>query len=175
MTVMTVAGTALLISVAASLDTADDIVERTIALGMAQQLMDELSGMRYKEPGIDPRQVPLGPSSVEAAGVGRSRFNDIDDYNGVNTSPPTDRWAVALGTEDINRERRHTAFQVENAFAGWRQQVTVRYVNDANLAQPQSSPSWHRVAEVRIWKDLSEGGRRELARLSRVFSYVPEP
>src|SRR5262245_47201913 len=51
MTILAVAGTTLLVGLSATTDATDDAVERTVALGLAQQLLDEVCGMRYMEPG----------------------------------------------------------------------------------------------------------------------------
>ena len=94
------AGAAILLTVETSLDAADQTQEQTIAAGMAEQLLDEIAGAMYCEPGVDPHQYPLGPNAVEAQGPGRSRFNDIDDYNNYIAQPPEDRSGQPLATED---------------------------------------------------------------------------
>ena len=67
-----IAGSALLYGTTASIQNTDDTMRRTIAYGMAQQLMDEVVGCRYMELGGSPYDTTLGPSASEAATGNRS-------------------------------------------------------------------------------------------------------
>jgi prepilin-type N-terminal cleavage/methylation domain-containing protein len=176
MTIMAIAGTTLLVSLASSTTSTNDALDRQVAAGLAQQLLDEISGMRYMEAGgsaYDP--MPLGPGSTEAAAGARRQFDDIDDYNGVQTTPPTDRWGVTLGSDDGKGGIRPTAFQLPSTFfTGWKQNVSVQYVAESNLSAPLTSgTSSFRLITVRITSDLTTGGTVELARATRVVAYVP--
>jgi len=176
MTIMAIAGTTLLVGLASSATTTRDTVDRMIAAGLAQQLLDEVCGMRYMEGGgsaYDPQ--PLGPGSPEVAAGARRQFDDIDDYNGVQTTPPTDRWGITLGNDDGRGGTRPTAFQLPTGyFTGWKQYVSVQYVAESNLSAPiTSGTSSFRLVIVRITSDLSTGGTVELARATRLVSYVP--
>jgi prepilin-type N-terminal cleavage/methylation domain-containing protein len=176
MTIMAIAGTTLLVGLASSATTTRDTIDRTIAAGLAQQLLDETCGMRYMEGGgsaYDPP--PLGPGSPEVAAGARRQFDDIDDYHGVQTTPPTDRWGITLGNDDGRGGTRPAAFQLPTGyFTGWRQDVSVQYVAESNLSAPLTSgTSSFRLITVRITSDLPTGGSVELARASRVVSYVP--
>jgi prepilin-type N-terminal cleavage/methylation domain-containing protein len=176
MTIMAVAGATLLVGLASSADSTQDAIDRTIADGLARQLLDECSGMRYMEAGggaYDPQ--PLGPGSPEVAAGARRQFDDIDDYNGVQTTPPTDRWGITLGTDDGRGGTRPAAFRLaSDYFTGWKQHVEVEYVAESNLSTPLTSgTSSYRLITVRIMKDLPGGGTVELARVSRVVAYVP--
>ena len=175
-TIAAIAGGALLLGVNSSLQTTDEALKRTIATGMAQQLMDEAIGNLYCEPGITGYQTTLGPNSWESAGNGRERYNDIDDYNGVRTQPPKDTWAVPLGKDDGQGGQRHPAFQAPSGYYdNWRQEIDVYYVSAANLSQrlPNGQTSDYRAVEVRIVDNNPSRGPRELVKLRRVVAYVP--
>src|SRR5690606_21222688 len=94
MAIVTIAGSALLLGIASTLDTMDAIVEQAQADGLARQLMEEIAARRYAEPGAGPHQPTLGPESGEVVGASRLYFDDIDDYHGLDVSPPRDRWGV---------------------------------------------------------------------------------
>ena len=91
-----IAASALLMGTYASLQNAQEAWKRTVATGMAQQLMDEIVGNKYCDNLDNPYETILRRSPWEAAGTGRERYNDIDDYNGIRTQPPTDMWGVRL-------------------------------------------------------------------------------
>jgi prepilin-type N-terminal cleavage/methylation domain-containing protein len=176
MTIMAIAGTTLMVSLASSAATTTDALDRQVAAGLVQQLLDEICGMRYMEGGGGAYDSPpLGPGSPETAAGARREYDDIDDYNGVATSPPTDRWGITLGNDDGKGGTRPTAFQLPSGhFAGWKQHVSVQYVAENNLSTPLSSgTSSFRLITVRITNDLPAGGAVELARATRLVAYVP--
>src|SRR5688500_16894770 len=76
-TVLALAGSVLLLAVDSSLQTTTEAVDRSIADGLAQQLLDEITLQHFKEPGTSATGT-LGPSGWEASGNGRERFNDTD-------------------------------------------------------------------------------------------------
>lgn len=171
-----VASAAVLLGVVNSIDATDANLRQTVAIGMAQELMDEIAGQRYMEPGGNPYATALQPEGNESAGPGRSLFDDIDDYNGYRCQPPTDRWGVALGADNGQGGQRHSAFQARtNYFQRWQQTVDVYYVDDANgaLVLPTGSTSNSRAVRVRILVDDPVRGPLVQAELTRVFTYVP--
>lgn len=175
MAILGIAGAALLIGTASNASTTRDALERTIALGMAQQLLDEILGMRYCEIGVSPTDSSLTPNASEVAGGARKLFDDIDDYNGVRTTPATDRYGKILGTDDGRGGTRYSAFQVPaDYFVGWKQNVDVQYVSETNFAAPLSSGvSNYRRIRVWITVDQADGRTRTLADLTRVVANVP--
>ncbi len=173
-----IAASALLMGTYASLQNAQEAWKRAVAAGMAQQLMDEIVGNKYCAYANNPYETNLGRSSWEAAGTGRERYNDIDDYNGIRTQPPTDLWGVRLGMDDGQGGVRHPAFQAPpELFDSWRQEVDVYYVSETNPNQRLSlgQVSNVRAVEVRIMENDPQRGWRELARLRRIVAYVPPP
>lgn len=176
--VAAIAASALLLGTYASLQNAQEAWKRTVAAGMAQQLMDEIVGNRYCAVASNPYETNLGRSSWEAAGTGRERYNDIDDYNGIRTQPPTDLWGVRLGMDNGQGGVRHPACQAPTGlFDRWRQEVDVYYVSETNPTQRlgPGQVSNMRAVEVRIMENDPQRGWRQLARLRRIVAYVPPP
>jgi type II secretory pathway pseudopilin PulG len=176
-TAITVAvGSAVLLGIASSVATTNDVLARAQAAGIAQQIMDEISGQRYCEDPNYAYQYPFYRSSYEAGGTGRERYNDIDDNYDLTYQPAKDRFGVLLGTEDGRGGQRDPNFRVDSGyFANWEQKINVLYVNPADQTQalPAGQTSQYRAVEVTInYKHPSEG-TRPLATLRRVFSHVP--
>lgn len=171
-----IAASALLLGVSSSLQTTNEALEQAIAVGMAQQLLDEILGARYAAVGAGGHQTSFGPSSYEQGGSGRERYDDIDDYDGLRNQPPEDLWGIELGTEDGEGAQRHPNFQVPPGFFdNWQQQVDVYYVSESDLTTPLpvGQVSDYRAVEVRIYYVDPGRGGRELTRLRRVVAYVP--
>jgi hypothetical protein len=170
-----IAGSALLLGTTSSIYGTDDAMRRTIANGMAQQLMDEVLGGRYMTLGGSPTQTPLGPEGSEASGGTRRLYDDIDDFNGFRSQPPTDLYGVTLGTDNGQGGQRNAAFQSRTGFfQNWRQEIDVYYVSDTNLAAalPAGQTSDYRAVEVRILYNDPARGKIELAKLRRIVAYV---
>lgn len=171
-----VASAAVLLGIANSIDATDANLQQTLAIGMAQQLMDEIAAQRYVEPGGNPYATSLAPDAGETIGPGRSQFDDIDDYNGYRCQPPTDRFGIALGQDDGQGGTRHASFQARSGYLGrWHQQVDVYYVDNADpsKALPANSTSNYRAVRVTILVDDAVRGPLQRAQLTRVFAYVP--
>jgi type II secretory pathway pseudopilin PulG len=179
LTIVMVAGAALLARFGDQGRFVADSLDETVAEGMASQLMNEIAGCRYVAVGESPLSTAsFGPSAYEAAGVGRERYNDVDDYHGYSKSPPVDRFGVPLGTEDAGGITRHPKHQAPSLpFANWRQSVAVYFVDDNNptVRLSAGTPSYHKEVEIVISYADPQEGTVELARVSRVFAYVPTP
>ncbi|HPP53382.1 MAG TPA: type II secretion system protein [Thermoguttaceae bacterium] len=169
-------GAAVLWGLQSGVQNAQSALEQTIALGLAQQLMDEILGAKYCESLSNPYESPLGPTGWESGGQGRERYNDIDDYNGFVRSPPVDPWGIALGEDNGDGASRHPIFRVAPTFLeGWTQEVEVYYVSPSDLSSrlPAGQVSDFRAVEVRIVHQTTDRGRRELAKLREIVAYVP--
>lgn len=178
LSITVMAGSALLLGVESSIQTTDESMEQTVAAGLAQQAIDEVLGNRYAAPGSGAHQTGLGPNSWEAAGEGRERFNDTDDYNGFVANPPVDIWGDTLGQGDGTGSLRHPSFRVNiERFGRWRREIDVFYVDetDQSVRLPSGSTSDFRAVEVRVILESSDGTEREMYRLRRVYSYVNVP
>jgi MSHA pilin protein MshD len=79
-------------------------VDRTAAAGLANQLLAEIMQCYFKEPGGG---TTLGPD----AGESRTTYDDVDDYDGLDTAPPTTRDGTTL-----------------TGYTGWRRTVSVKCV-----------------------------------------------
>lgn len=177
-TITAIAGSALLMGIATSMDATDENLEETIAVGMAQQLMDEVSAQQYMQPGTSANATYLGPDGTESQGPGRTKFNDIDDYNGLLTQPPEDRWGVTLGAGNGQGGQRATNFKATTGyFNRWRQKVTVHFVSGSDFTTPLANgiTSYHKLVKVQVLVDDPIRGPMARATASRVFSYVPQP
>ncbi len=177
MTITVVAGSVLLLGVETSLRTTDEALEEMVAIGIAQQLMDETFGMRYMEMGDEPTGT-LGPSSVEAAGTGRRLYDDTDDFDEFSAQPVEDSWGGTLGTGDGAGGRRHGNFQVNaQKMSGWRELISVYYVDesDPQVKLTGGATSNMRCVDIQIFHQDADGTVREITNLKRVFAYVPPP
>jgi prepilin-type N-terminal cleavage/methylation domain-containing protein len=180
-TIAAIAGTALLQGIYGSIASTKSAQEQTIAVGLAQQLMDEISGKTYCAVRNQPYETTLGPSTTEQAGVGRSLYNDIDDFNGVRDVQPKDKWNIAIGDDDGRGPSggssglRHPSLRDSTFLAKWRREVDVYYVSATDLKTKLSAgqTSDYRIVEVRVYVDDPNGARRNVVTLKRVFAYVP--
>ncbi len=178
LTITVTAGSAVILGITSSVQTSEIALEETIARGLAEQMMDEIAGWRYVEPSGDPYQTTLGPELGETAVSDRLPFDDVDDFTVLANNPPTDYWGVALGTDDGEGSFRHPEVQApSNYLSGWSRVVDVYYANPPNFDTPLpgGTTSDHKVVVVQVTRTDSSGAVRELARLRRVFSYVPQP
>jgi type II secretory pathway pseudopilin PulG len=175
LSITAMAGAVLLLCTQGVLQTTNDCVDQTIAQGMAMQLIDEVMGARYS-PDSDPYPTTLAPTVYERAGSGRERFNDTGDWHGLVVSPPQDYFGRPLGQGDGAGYVRHSALQASpTTFANWRQNVRVYYVNENNPRNEHPNPTNYRAVEVTIERVEPDGDIRPLARVRRVFCYVPMP
>jgi type II secretory pathway pseudopilin PulG len=171
------AASTLILGTFAAVQTTSEAEDQTIAEGMAQQLMDEIMGYPYIQPGGDPYATPIGAPAAQTGVKSRAGFASIGDFNGYRAQPPCDPWGIALGADDGAGGTRAANLQAPtNRFANWRQEIDVYYVNENDLAArlPGSNPSYLRAVEVRInWINPSNGTIRTLTQLRRVIAYVP--
>lgn len=178
LTIMTMIGAVVLVSIETSVVNTKSNVDSSIAEGMAQQLVDEVLGKRYHAIGSDPYDYPLTGSNWELEGNGRERFNDTDDFNGFVANGAENIWGNPLGEGDGAGGFRHANLRVESGyFDTWRQEIEVYYVdeNDLSLRLDPYETSNYRAVEVTISRQQSDGAYMPLANLRRVYAYVPVP
>lgn len=177
--IVAVAGSVLLLAVESSLETTWDAVDKTIADGIAQQVLDEAMTKRFMADGSGPLDAlsTFGPNATEKAGKGRERFNDVDDYRNFIAHPVQGIYGERLGVGDDEGGTRHPAFQIPaSKLARWRQRIDVYYVdpNDHSI-RLNNSTSYFRAVEVHIEYVEPGGAVRPLARRKRVYAYLPPP
>ncbi|MBX3414877.1 MAG: type II secretion system protein [Pirellulales bacterium] len=174
MTLVSVAGAAMLAGLTSAMQMNQAALEMTIAQGIAQQMIDDISARKFHDG--DPYQWPFSASSIETSGPGYSRYNDIDDFHGYNDQPVADPWGITLGTDNGLGGTRNANFRVRNGyFDRWRREVRVYYVNENNLVTPLSGSqtSNYRLVHVQVFHVPTSGTKRLLAEVKRVFSNVP--
>jgi type II secretory pathway pseudopilin PulG len=120
---------AALNALGAASKSANSIGNRAVALGLADGLMSDVVRTAYS----DPNQTPVfGRESGEAA-TPRSGFDDVDDFDGWNQSPPQYR----DGTVVPDR-------------TNWRERVQVSYVQPANPTQATPSNADQGVKRIKV-------------------------
>lgn len=177
LTIMTMAGSVMLLAVESCLTSTTEAVDHLIADGMANQLLDEISLSRFMAVGDSPLTIS-GPSATEAAGSGRERFNDLDDYKNVSSKPAAGIWGEMLGTGNDSGAARNANFRVSSTqFTHWRQRVEIYFVSPTNHSQKLtgSSTSYYRAVEVTIEYVEADGSVIPLAKRRRVYAYMPPP
>ena len=165
---MTFAAAALLTSLTSSVQVSTDSLRAAIATGLADQLMDEIASVKF----------PSASGSGSTAGMGRTGFDDLDDYNGYNVSPPQARNGMAIGTEGANSAGssmyRPQQFQPNpRSLSGYRQQVTVEKIADSGTSWSvvSQSTTLRRVTVTISYTD-GLGKTTPVAVQVRVFSNV---
>src|SRR5215208_787655 len=120
---------AALNALGAATKSANSIGNRAVAAGLADELMSEIAMQSYSDPNGSP---VFGHESGESTNV-RSAFDDVDDYDGWNASPPQYR----DGTTIPDR-------------TNWRQRVTVTYVSPTNLTTTSATEQGAKRIRVQI-------------------------
>ena len=166
----TLACGALLTTIGSTVQISTDSTYTVIAQGMADQLMDEMASVKF------PHTTDV---LTMVSGTVRAIFNNLDDYNGWNASPPQTRDGMTLGTERMmmgnSSVQRPTDFQADPRFVSrFRQQVTVEKIAE------DTGGAWIVVTSVtplrRVTVTISYTDARNqtkvLAVQTRVFSDV---
>lgn len=159
-----------------SLVSTDNAVDRTIADGIAQQMLEEVMTKRYAATTANAYDTPLllGPSLVEMLGPGRSAFNDTDDFVGFSKSPPQGIYGETLGRGNDAGGNRDPAFGIGTTyFSDWRQRFRVYYVSASDLTTESSTATSYRCCEAIVEMKRSDGSWVSLSTRRRVYSYVP--
>lgn len=178
LTIIGLAGAALLLAAESTTQTGNDALAATIARGIAEQILDDVLGQRYVAAGESPTVLPFGTEAGEASiPVKTVLFDDTDDFHRIDQSPPLDPWGVALGQGDNAGGLRAEDFRLSASFlANWRTVVALTYVNETNPAVDLtgSATSSMRAATVTVTRTVN-GVTDTLAQIRRVFSHVPTP
>jgi hypothetical protein len=165
-TITAIAGAALLSSAAATVQSTTQLADRSIARGLADQLMDEVAAVRFPD-GTVPPATPGSP---------RSAFQTIDDFANYSAQPPVDRQNRTVGTEGTaltgSNQYRPAALQPAATYMGeFRQQVLVECVQPSGnswVAVGQST-NYRRVT-VTISRTDANGITVPLAKAVRIFT-----
>jgi hypothetical protein len=106
------------------------LAERGRALLLAQALLSEILQQAYNDPVQGPTSWGIGADELTG---NRSLFDDVDDYDGWQASPPQNKdGSVIPGADD------------------YEQLVAVAWVDPANLGQTSTSPTGVKRIKVTI-------------------------
>jgi hypothetical protein len=188
LSITAMAGAVLLLSVESSLQSTSDAVERTIADGVAQRLLDEILTRRFVDPeensgsggssllGLEALKELLGATTSESLGDGFELFNDIDDFAGHSAKPLQGSYGEVLGTGDDNGNQRLDNFRLRsNFFNNWRQRVDVYYVNANDHTVRSAAVTPYRAIEVFVERVAADGTAFPLAHRKRIVAYIQPP
>lgn len=163
----TFAASALLTTLSSSVLVTSQSLNTLIASGLADQLMDEIATAKF----------PSGTGS-SPAGIGRTGFDDLDDYHGYSVSPPQSRSGLVIGTEGMSAGSstmmRPAQFQPNPRHLNrFRQQVTVDKVVESGTgyATTTQNSALRRVTVTISYTDV-QGVTTVLATQVRIFSNV---
>jgi type II secretory pathway pseudopilin PulG len=98
---------------------------------LAQSLMSEILVQPYADPNINSTTIGPDPGDTTNPST-RSKFNDVDDYDGWLESPPQNRDGTVIGSTNADGS-------IMPYFPGWSRKVAVVWVNASNLTNPVSS------------------------------------
>jgi len=176
LSITSIAGAVLLLSVQSSLDTTIEAVDKTIADGVAQQTIDEILTKRFVGPAENPLTAVLGALSSELQSLGTSLFDDTDDYAGYIAQPLKGLSGETLGTGDDSGGLRLQNFRVRSDyFQNWRVRVDVYYVNPDNHLVRSATATNFRMIDVNVELVRTNGSVLPLANRKRLIAYVPPP
>lgn len=163
-TLVTFAASALLTALISSVQVSTDSLHTAIAGGLADQLMDEIAAVKFPS-----------ASTPGASGAGRTGYNDLDDYNGYNQSPPKARSGATIGTEGSgSMTTRPQGFQPDpRMLSRYRQQVLVEPIAESgnSWVTVSQSTTMRRVTVTISYTD-GQGKTSPLAVQVRIFSNV---
>jgi hypothetical protein len=100
--------------------------DRARARGLAADLIGEIAGQLYEEPGVV--TTVLGPETGDGAGPSRLLYDDVDDYNGLKETPPTQRDGTPIA-----------------GLTNWKRQTVVDWVVAGSLAVSATETGIKRV------------------------------
>jgi MSHA pilin protein MshD len=103
--------------------------DRSTALMLAEDLMGEIMAVHYGDPD---GSVTIGRDGSESA-VNRMDFDDVDDYDGWQASPPVHRDGTAM-----------------NVASGWSRRVRVQWVQQDSIDKSAAAESGVKRIDVEV-------------------------
>ena len=155
--VTSVVCTAVMLSMGRSVADNTDVVNRTVAVELARDLMEEIATRRFLDP--DPGAgFGLEADEVTRPQV-RTTFDDLDDYDGWQASPPQGVDGTGLG--------RNLSGGETDSFEDYRRAVVVAYVANGNHRKAVAAG---RSDFVRVTVTVAYKGS-QVYELQKLFSY----
>ena len=178
MTVIALAGAALLTSITGAVTSCNDSVFQTVGRGLAQQLMDEIAASKF----------PSGTTTTTAAST-RLLFTMVDDYSGFTERPPRTRGGDVLGTEQSSASMSYSAMMMSGASSSSRPtalQAPTDFMHRftrsvlVEKVQPSTGGAWttttqsslYRRVTVIVTYTVTANQTRQVAKVSRMFASV---
>ena len=128
------------------------VAQRLKSHNMAQQLMEEVLKANYSDPAGANTNNGLDPYESSAK---RSNFDDVDDFNGWNATPPVDANGIALPD-----------------CTDWRREVIVTWTQPGNLIETRSDTGLKKIC-VRI--TAPDGMQTEIFSLRCSYGTTKQP
>lgn len=171
-TITAIAGTALFSAIGASLGASYASLNSNLGAGLADQLLEEMTAVRF----------PTSGDSRPVASGNRSEFNDLDDYHNWSSTPPESKDGYALGSERMTVLNyypiaRPTLLTPDTDFLKrLTREVTVEKIRLSNSSEWEvtTDDSEYRRVTVTIKLALNAGADSQIiTEATRIFSYVP--
>jgi len=171
-TITTIAGTALFSAIGASLGASYSTLNRSIGAGLADQMLDELTAVRF----------PTAGDTRSASTSTRSNFNDLDDYHNWSSTPPVYKNGVVLGNSaftiyDYYPVSRPAYFKPDNEFLSrLTREVSVeriRHDESSGWIVTTDQTDYRRITVKIKLTTTADLPNHEIAESTRIFSYVP--
>ncbi|MCA9114051.1 MAG: hypothetical protein KDA79_03130 [Planctomycetaceae bacterium] len=148
LTITTMAGAALLTALSGAVQSSTAAARTQIASGLAAQLMEEITAVRFP----DANATPSGGSS-------RDSFDDLDDYHNWSAQPPRNREGLLIGREGsifwgVHVERPSQLRPASSFMERLRREVQVEKVQLANIGRwevTSTETGWRRVRVTVSW------------------------
>lgn len=178
MTVIALAGAALLTSVAGAVTSCNDSVFEAVGRGLAQQLMDEIAASKF----------PV--NTTTATTTTRPFFTTIDDYTGFSERPPRVKGGDVVGTEQSSSAMSYSAMMMSTGTTSSGRptalQAPIDFLNRftrsvlVERVQPSSNGTWsvttqsslYRRVTVTVTYSVTADQTRTVAKSRRVFAAI---
>lgn len=171
-TITVTAGAALFTAIGSSLGTSYTSLNKTIGVGLTDQMFDELSSVKF----------PTSSDTRPASDSSRNNFDDLDDYHNWSASPPENKSGIELGQEKLifygghSVERPSVLIPDTDFLARMTREVTVEKItpdNSSDWTVTNDNTDFRRVT-VRIKLAMNENSPSQvISEATRIFSYVP--
>ncbi len=180
MSVIALAGAALLTSVAGAVTSCNDAVFQAVGRGLAQQLMDEIAASKFSN------------TTTTTAATTRSLFATVDDYSNYSENPPHTKGGDVLGTEQSSAAMSYSAMMMSTSGTSSSSRPTAlqaptdfmnRFTRSVLVerVQPATGGTWtvttqsslYRRVTVTVTYTVTANQTRQVAKVSRVFASVP--